>query len=48
MLGAYNCRISSEPLRPLKVDQGVREAMVRGPRSSAGEEGNAVSRGITS
>jgi hypothetical protein len=48
VLGTYNCRFSSEPLRPLKVGQGVREAMECGPRSSAGEEGYAVSRGIAS
>jgi hypothetical protein len=48
VLGTYNRRISSEPLRPLKVGQGVREAMECGPRSSAGKEGRAVSRGISS
>jgi len=48
VFGAYNRRISSEPLRPLKVGQGVREAMECGPRPSAGEEGHAVSRGIAS
>jgi hypothetical protein len=48
LLDTYNRRISSEPLRPLKVGQGVGKAMECGPRPSAGEEGHAVSRGIAS